>query len=70
MSWLLLLDHPVHGRSAVVHLTDLVADAGVEEDALGGRGLTGIDVRHDADVPSAIEWCGAGHDRSRSAYQR
>ena len=25
-------------------------DTGVEEDALGDGGLTGIDVRHDADV--------------------
>ena len=47
---LLLLLHPVHGGGAVVHLTDLVADAGVVEDALGGRRLTGIDVRHDADI--------------------
>ena len=47
---LLLLLHPVHGGGAVVHLTDLVADTGVVEDALGRRRLTGIDVRHDADV--------------------
>jgi len=33
-----------------VGLTDLVVLAGVEEDALGGGGLTGIDVCHDADV--------------------
>ena len=47
---LLLLSHEVHRRSAVVGLTDLVVLAGVEEDALGGGGLTGIDVCHDADV--------------------
>ena len=47
---LLLLLHPVHGGGAVVHLTDLVADTGVVEDALGRRRLTGVDVRHDADV--------------------
>ncbi len=47
---LLLLLHPVHGGGAVVHLTDLVADTGVIEDALGRRRLAGIDVRHDADV--------------------
>ena len=35
---------------AVVGLTDLVVDAGVEQDALGGGGLAGVDVRHDADV--------------------
>jgi hypothetical protein len=38
-----------------VDLTDLVVDAGVEEDALGRSGLTGIDVRHDADIPDLVE---------------
>ena len=39
---------------AVVDLTDLVVDTGVEEDALGRRGLAGIDVRHDADVADPV----------------
>ena len=47
---LLLLLHPVHDRGALVDLAHLVGAAGVVEDALGGRRLTGIDVRHDADV--------------------
>lgn len=47
---LLLLLHPVHGGSAVVDFTDLVADAGVEEDPLGGGRLARVDVGHDADV--------------------
>jgi len=47
---LLLLLHPVHGGRALVDLTDLVVDTGVEEDALSGGGLAGVDVRHDADV--------------------
>src|SRR5208282_2666469 len=47
---LLLLHHPVHRRSAFVHLADLVVDAGVEEHALGSGGLAGIDVGHDADI--------------------
>ena len=47
---LLFLLHPVHHGSPLVDLTELVGDAGVEEDALGRRGLAGIDVRHDADV--------------------
>jgi small GTP-binding protein len=47
---LLLLLHPVHDRGALVYLADLVRDAGVEEDSLGGSGLAGVDVRHDADV--------------------
>ena len=52
---LLLLLHPVHRGGAVVHLTDLVADTGVVEDALGRRGLAGVDVRHDADVADLVE---------------
>ena len=52
---LLFLLHPVHDRRALVHFAELVGDPRVEEDALGGRGLTGIDVGHDADVPRAIE---------------
>ena len=47
---LLLLLHPVHRRRAVVNFTDLVRDAGVEQDPLGRRRLAGIDVGHDADV--------------------
>src|ERR1700709_927106 len=47
---LLLLLHPVHRGSALVDLTDLVVDAGVEQDALGRRGLARVDVRHDPDV--------------------
>ena len=47
---LLLLLHPVHRGGAVVDLTDLVGTTGVVEDALGGGGLTGVNVRHDPDV--------------------
>jgi hypothetical protein len=52
---LLLLLHPVHRRGPVVDLADLVVDPGVEQDPLGGRGLAGVDVRHDADVPDLLE---------------
>ena len=52
---LLLLVHPVHGGGAFVHLAHLVRLARVEEDALGGRGLAGVDVRHDADVARLFE---------------
>ena len=38
---------------------------GVIEDALGGRRLTGIDVRHDADVARLLEWNRACHGRFR-----
>ena len=47
---LLLLLHPVHDRGALVDLAHLVGAAGVVEDALGRRRLTGVDVRHDPDV--------------------
>ena len=52
---LLLLDHVVHGRGALVHLADLVVDAGVVEDALGHRRLARIDVGHDPDVARSFE---------------
>ena len=58
---LLLLLHQIHGRGAVVHLAHLVALAGVIEDALGRRGLAGIDVRHDAEVAVVLDRMGAGH---------
>ncbi len=52
---LLLLDHPVHGRGALVDLAHLVDAARVEEDALGRRGLARVDVGHDPDVPGLLE---------------
>src|SRR6476620_4924169 len=58
---LLLLLHPVHGGSAVMHLADLVALAGVIEDALGGRGLAGVDMRHDTEVAVVLDGMLAGH---------
>jgi hypothetical protein len=58
---LLLLGHPVHGGGAVVHLAQLVVDAGVVEHPLGSRRLTGIDVRHDADIPDVVEGDGSRH---------
>ena len=61
---LLLLLHVVHDRSAVVHLADLVRDAGVEKDALGRGRLPRVDVRGDADVPVSLDgrstWHGDG----------
>ena len=54
---LLLLLHPVHDGGAFVHFTDLVRDAGIEQDPFSRRGLAGINVGHDADVPRAFEWC-------------
>src|SRR5262249_5015749 len=55
---LLLLLHPVHRGGALVDLTDLVVDAGVEQDPLGGRGLARVDMRHDPDVADVGEFSG------------
>jgi hypothetical protein len=38
-----------------VHLANLVRDARVIKDPFGGGGLTGIDVRHDTDIPEFAE---------------
>jgi hypothetical protein len=38
-----------------------VRDAGVEKDAFGGRGLTGINVSTDADVAIPVDGRGAWH---------
>ena len=40
----LFLLHPVHGGSAIMHFTNLVADAGVEQHALSRRGLPSVNV--------------------------
>src|SRR5262249_8258838 len=58
---LLLLLHPVHGRGAFMHLAHFVAFAGVIEDALGGRGFPGIDMRHDAEIAIVLDGVAAGH---------
>jgi hypothetical protein len=38
-----------------VHFTDAVRDAGIKQNALGRRGLPGVDVRHDSDIPATVE---------------
>jgi len=63
----LLLFHPVHRGRAVVDLTDLVVHTRIEQDALGGGGLAGIDVRADTDVAVALDGGLAGHDESPNA---
>jgi hypothetical protein len=44
-------------------LTDLVVDAGVEQDSLSGGRLARVDMRHDPDVPDLGEFHGglSGH---------
>ena len=54
MPALLLLFHPVHDGGALVDLAHFVGAAGVVEDALGRRRLTGVDVRHDPDVAGLL----------------
>ncbi len=52
---LLLLDHPVHGGGPFVNLSHLVDAARIEKDAFGGRRFTGVNVRHDPDVPGLLD---------------
>ena len=63
---LLLLLHPIHDRGAIVHFAHAVGDAGVIEDALGGRGLARIDMRHDPDVSGFIDCDLPNHDHDDS----
>src|SRR5690606_41742145 len=58
---LLLLFHPVHSRRAVVDFAQLVRDAGIEQYALGGGCLAGIDMRADTDVAVMIDTRLASH---------
>jgi hypothetical protein len=51
---LLFLLHPIHGGSAFMHLADAMGDAGIKQDAFGRSGFAGIDVRHDADIPTTL----------------
>src|SRR5271157_4967078 len=63
---LLLLLHPVHDGGAIMHLTHLVRSPRVVENALGGGRLTGIDVRHDADITISLELYFARHKSQRA----
>jgi len=47
--------HPVHSGGAVVNLAYTMHLAGVVQDPLGGGGLTGIDVSHDADIAGLFQ---------------
>ena len=38
-----------------VHFADTVRDARIEQNALGRRRFSGVDVRHDPDVPATIQ---------------
>jgi hypothetical protein len=43
-----------------MHLAHPMQASRIEQDALGRRGLTGIDVRHDADVTEPRQWSDLG----------
>jgi hypothetical protein len=45
-----------------MHLAQFMADAGVEQDALGGGGLAGVDMGADADVAVTLDGGFASHD--------
>ena len=66
---LLLLFHPVHDRRAVMHLSHAIRDTRIVEYPLGRRGLAGIDVGHDADIPDLFQWYCASH-LPLSSYHR
>ena len=67
---LLLLLHPVHGRSAIMHFADLMRFAGIIEDALGRRRLARINMGHDAEVPVVLDWMAARHNTIPSSAKR
>src|SRR5690606_18305596 len=52
---LLLLNHPVGGRSAIMGFTHLVVYTGIEQYALGGGGLTSIHVGANTDVTVEVD---------------
>ena len=61
---LLLLNHPVHGGTAIVDLTDLMVDTGVVQDTLGSGRLAGIDMSHNADISRHLKrnFSGCSHE--------
>ena len=69
---LLFLLHPVHGGGAIMNLADFVALARIIEDALRGRGLSGIDMGHDAEIAIILDFVFARHGvkSSRQRHQR
>ena len=54
-SALLFLLHPVHGRRAFMHLTQLVSTACVKQDPLRRCRLSGIDMGHYSDISGFLQ---------------
>src|SRR6204780_1500809 len=69
-SALALLLHPVHYRGAFVHFANLVSHTRIEQDALSGRRLSGVNVSHDPDVAGLIDLGLAWHSKICLYYQR
>jgi len=61
---ILLLLHPVRGRSAIVHFAQLVGHARVKQNTFGGRGLASVNVGRDTDIAVALDGSLASHGRS------
>ncbi len=57
----LFLLHPVHGGRAVMNFANLVIDAGIKQNTLGGSGLSGVDMRRNSDIAIAVDGSLAGH---------
>jgi hypothetical protein len=57
---LLLLVHKVGCGRTIVYFTDFVNLAGELQNAFGGRGFTGVDMRKNANVPITIQVCHGG----------
>ncbi len=58
---LALLLHPVHRGGAFIDRADLVRHARIKQDAFRRSRLSGVDVRHDADITCFRELCLACH---------
>lgn len=65
---LALLLHPIHGGGAFIHGTNLVGHTGIEQNPLRRRRFTGVDVRHDSDVPRIFEFENSSHDLLRRPF--
>jgi hypothetical protein len=44
-----------------MNLTKLVRHSGIKQNTLGGSGLAGVDMRHDADIPVSLDGCFSCH---------
>src|SRR5665647_1412625 len=51
---LLLLLHPIHDGSAIMHLTNLVAYTGIKKNAFSRHRFTGVNMRTNTDVTIAF----------------